>query len=166
MGFGEKRGKLRSCPMLIPLQYLVDHWGPPHGHRALWRVVPHWGCNSEYRSHRLEVQCCSFFDHQLEYFQGPDAPFVPGIQTHHWGHFNMPSIVVECSQHLSHHMLIPWHMQCSAKDSLLCLGPGMPWEIEFLRLEKISKITESNYWPHTANATTKPCPWVPHLHVF
>lgn len=79
----QQRGKPSSCPMLIPLQYPVDRCGPPQGHGALWCVVPHWGCNSEYRSHHLAVQCCSFFDHQLEHFQGPDAPFVPGIKTHH-----------------------------------------------------------------------------------
>lgn len=69
--------------MLIPLQYPADLFGPPQGYGTLWWVVPHWGCNSEYRSHHLAVQCCSFFDHQLEHFQGPDAPFVPGIQSHH-----------------------------------------------------------------------------------
>lgn len=143
--------------MLIPLQYPVDRCGPPQGHGAPWRVAPHWGCNSEYRSHHLAVQCCSFSDLQLEHFQGPDSHFVPGIQTHHakvtltcqalWLSVATTYVTICWS-------LGTWPIQHSAKDSLLCVGPGMPWEIELLRLEKISKILD------TVNATTKSCPWV------
>jgi len=37
--------------------------------------------------------------------------------------------------------------------------------IESLRLEKISKIIKSNCQPNTT-MPTKPCPKVPHLHIF
>ena len=37
--------------------------------------------------------------------------------------------------------------------------------IESLRLEKTSKISKSKHQPNT-NVRTKPCPAVPHLHVF
>jgi len=33
-------------------------------------------------------------------------------------------------------------------------------------LEKTFKIIESNRKPNAAKSTTKPCPRVPHLHVF
>ena len=35
-----------------------------------------------------------------------------------------------------------------------------------LGLEKSFKITKSNHKPNTAKSTTKPCPLVPHLHIF
>lgn len=44
-------------------------------------------------------------------------------------HWHTLSIAVKCNHHFSHHVLIPWHAQCSAKGSLLCVGPVIPWEM-------------------------------------
>lgn len=112
--------------MLIPLQYPEDHCGSPQSQKAQWSVVPHWGCTSENRSHHLAIQWCSFAGHQPEHFQGPGAPFLPGIQTRH---AMVTKHAVECHHHSSHHMLILWHTQCSAKGTLLCAGCGIPCEM-------------------------------------
>ena len=58
-----------------------------------------------------------------------------------------------------------WH-----EDTLWChllpqLWPHLAWTIKSLRLEKTSKIMKSNH-QHNTTVPAKPCPKVPHLHIF